>query len=121
VTANLLTVAGRYLNESDLAQLEGARNQLGDWHGLNNGYSAYCTLQEKAAAVLDTLDGRSDVTDQDAKYLSGFRSQLNSAAATISRSSYNDLAEEFNEKTLSVFPASVLGTLTGVEALPIYR
>ena len=113
ITANVLTVGERYLEESDLAGLEGSRNMLSDWHGISNGYTAYTRLQEEAAAVLDRLE-ECELTDKDREYVQGFRTDLASEADTISRDGYNNAAETFNSKVLGAFPANILSKLTFV-------
>ena len=113
ITANVLTVGERYLEESDLAGLEGSRNMLSDWHGISNGYTAYARLQEEAAAVLDRLE-ECELTDKDREYVQGFRTDLASEADTISRDGYNNAAETFNSKVLGAFPANILSKLTFV-------
>ena len=113
ITANVLTVGERYLEESDLAGLEGSRNMLSDWHGISNGYTAYARLQEEAAAVLDRLE-ECELSDKDREYVQGFRTDLASEADTISRDGYNNAAETFNSKVLGAFPANILSKLTFV-------
>lgn len=119
ITANLLTVGERYLEESQLAELEGSRNMLSDWHGISNGYTAYTRLQEEAAAVLDELEG-CELTEKDRAYVQGFRTDLASEADTISRDGYNDAAEEFNRKVLGAFPANILSKLTFVGSAELF-
>ena len=113
ITANVLTVGERYLEESQMAALEGSRNMLSDWHGISNGYTAYTRLQEEAAAVLDALE-ECDLTDKDREYIQGFRTDLASEADTIARDGYNAAAEQFNSKVLGAFPANILSKLTFV-------
>lgn len=119
ITANLLTVGERYLEESQLAELEGSRNMLSDWHGISNGYTAYTRLQEEAAAVLDELEG-CELTEKDRAYVQGFRTDLASEADTISRDGYNAAAEEFNRKVLGAFPANILSKLTFVGSAELF-
>ena len=119
ITANVLTVGERYLEESQLAALEGSRNMLSDWHGISNGYTAYTRLQEEAAAVLDALE-KCDLTDKDREYIQGFRTDLASEADTIARDGYNAAAEQFNSKVLGAFPANILSKLTFVAPAELF-
>lgn len=119
ITANVLTVGERYLEENDLAALEGSRNMLSDWHGISNGYTAYTRLQTEAAAVLDRLED-CDLTDKDRQYVRGFRTDLASEADTIARDGYNDAAEQFNRNVLGAFPASILSRLTFVAPAQLF-
>ena len=119
ITANVLTVGERYLEESQMAALEGSRNMLSDWHGISNGYTAYTRLQEEAAAVLDALE-KCDLTDKDREYIQGFRTDLASEADTIARDGYNAAAEQFNSKVLGAFPANILSKLTFVAPAELF-
>lgn len=119
ITANLLTVAGRYLEENALAKLEGSRNMLADWHGITSAHSAYDRLMEEAEAVLDELE-RQTLTEKDAEYVQGFRTDLAARADTIARDPYNQAAEAFNERVLGAFPASLLGRLTFVREAEVF-
>lgn len=119
ITANLLTVGERYLEESQLVALEGSRNMLSDWHGISNGYTAYTRLQEETAAVLDELEG-CELTEKDRAYVQGFRTDLASEADTISRDGYNAAAEQFNSKVLGAFPANILSKLTFVAPAELF-
>ena len=117
ITANVLSVAERYLEESRLTALEESRNMLSDWH---SGYTAYTRLQEEAAALLDELEG-CGLTDRDAEYVRGFRADLAAEADTIARDGYNAAAEAFNRSVLGAFPANLLGRLTFVAPAELFE
>lgn len=119
ITANLLTVGGRYLEQSQLAALEGSRNMLSDWHGISNGHTAYTRLQEQAAALLDTLES-CELTERDRQYVQGFRADLAAEADTIARDGYNQAAERFNREILGAFPANILSKLTFVAPAELF-
>lgn len=119
ITANLLTVGGRYLEQSDLAELEKSRSALADWSGISNGYTAYVELQKSAAAVLEQLENCT-MSDKDGQYVQGFRTDLAAEADTIARDGYNDAAEKFNQKVLGVFPANILAKLTFVDSAELF-
>ena len=77
-------------------------------------------LAEGAQAVIDLLDPA--YLDRESRQdLSDLKATLTSIAMKISRDPYTDLAWTFDHKTLSAFPANVLGGLTGVKPLPIYQ
>lgn len=118
VCANLSTVARRYLpgDDADLKALDGFLDQRGDTQDPET------VLKERRTAqrVLEKLE-EADLSDQDARYVSGFAAELESIALTIAADPYTQLARTFNQKTLGAFPASVLGPLTGVRALPVYQ
>lgn len=113
ITANVLTVGERYLEESDLSALADSREKLGQGQGIADIYADYTRLQTEAAAVLDWLE-ECDLTDKDRQYVQGFRTDLASEADTIARDGYNDAAEQFNRNVLGAFPASILSKLTFV-------
>lgn len=119
ITANVLAVGERYLEEDELAGLEGSRNTLSDWHGISSGYTAYTRLQEEASAVLDALE-TSGLTDKDRQYVQGFRADLAAEADTIARDGYNAAAEQFNRKVLGAFPANILSRLTFVAEAELF-
>lgn len=119
ITANLLTVGERYLEQERLAALEGSRNMLSDWHGISNGHTAYARLQREAAAVLDALE-ECRLTDKDRQYVRGFRTDLASEADTIARDGYNQAAETFNREILGAFPANLLSRLTFVAPAELF-
>lgn len=115
ICANLCTVAGRYLSGGkdveELSRLLGEDAQ---------GVEVSDALNTAAKAVIEALSAQS-LTQEDARYVSGFRAQLDSLESTISRDRYNKLAKEYNEKVLGAFPARWLGSLTGIRELPVYR
>ena len=77
-------------------------------------------LSGPAQAVMDLLDPV--YLDQESRRdLSDLKATLASISDKIRRDPYTDLAWTFNHKTLSAFPANVLGGLTGVKPLPIYQ
>ena len=77
-------------------------------------------LTGPAQAVIDLLDPV--YLDQESRQdLADLKATLASISIKISRDPYTDLAWTFNYKTLSAFPANVLGGLTGVKPLPIYQ
>ena len=119
ITANVLTVGERYLEESDLSALADSREKLGQGQGIADIYADYTRLQTEAAAVLDRLED-CDLTDKDRQYVQGFRTDLASEADTISRDGYNDAAEEFNRKVLGAFPANILSKLTFVGSAELF-
>lgn len=127
ISANLLTVAGRYLDGADLEQLRGSWNQLEaaldkrtHYYSIGNAYDGYQRLAEAAEAVLDALDGE-DLTERDARYVQGFRTDLAARADTIARDGYNDQADAFNQRVLGRFPANLLGRITFVRPAQVFR
>ena len=61
------------------------------------------------------------LTERDADYVQGFRTDLASEQDTISRDGYNAAAEDFNTRVLGGFPAGILGTLTFVQPAEIFH
>ncbi len=119
ITANIVTVGARYLEEDALAALRDSREALGQRQGIADSYTDYTQLQAEAAAVLDELEA-CDLTDKDSRYVRGFRTDLASEADTIARDGYNDAAERFNDEVLGAFPASLLSRLTFVGSAELF-
>ncbi len=120
ITANLLTVAGRYLDESELADLAESRETLAGSTDISDAYAAYQRLLGDAETVFLRLEDVS-LSAQEADYVQGFRTDLAAEQDTISRDGYNGLAEAFNTRVLGSFPASILGTLTFVRPADAFQ
>lgn len=116
---NLCTVAGRYLPPDDeyLTALSGDL-AYADEHPEDE--TAFADLVPAARAVIMKLKDAA-LSEQDARYLSNFETQIESGVDTISRDPYTAAARRFNEETLGGFPARILGALTGVKELPVYQ
>ena len=119
ITANLLTVAGRYLDQGELTDLTASREALAGSTGISDACTAYQRLLGDAETVFLKLEDAS-LTERDADYVQGFRTDLASEQDTISRDGYNDAAEEFNRKVLGAFPANILSKLTFVGSAELF-
>lgn len=75
-------------------------------------------LSACTALQLD-YSGRSDIPEATAKAMTRSINDIISMKDQIRHSGYNTLAAEFNS-TLETFPAGLLGSLTGVKALPLF-
>lgn len=119
---NLVTVAGRYFNADDplVLNVRAAGEALSAVGSPAEKFDANTELDTAFWALSGAMDGKS-LSQQDAKYRARLGDDFRSRDATISHDGYNRLAAEFNEKTLGVFPANVLGTATGVKPLELYR
>ena len=118
--SNLYTVAARYLDESSeemrylkaVPSLSAAASR--DVFGVDRAVTA------ATDAVFQELE-HVGLSEKDAKYVSGFRAELDSRAGAIARDPYFDQAIRFNTETLAAFPASLARTLKMVEPLPVYQ
>lgn len=119
VCANLSSVAAQYLgaDSKPVADLDQARADL--LSDLTDA-DANRRLTDAADAVFDALDGVS-LSEKDANYVDGFRSELSSRAFSISHDGYNTMAGQFNDVTLGTFPASLLRNVVFVPDLPLYQ
>lgn len=112
--ANLYTVAQRYLDSGSphMTTLAACLDQ--------QPVELYAPpgLPEAAQDVLADLD-RAPLSDQDAKYVSGFRQELESRAFSIAHDPYTEAAHRFNEETLTTLGGRIAGLL-GVEPLPTF-
>lgn len=111
IGANLLTVAGRYLSQGELAGLTRALE--------TEGLEGWEELMAACGDVLTLLEGE-ELTPADADYAQGFRADLAAEADTLGRDPYNEYAREFNDDILGDFPAGLLGALTGVDPLDTF-
>ena len=127
ITANVITVAERYLDAGDLEALEGSRRELEAsldagtaYYSIGNACAAYQRLAERAELVLTALEDCA-LSEQDARYVMGFRDELAAKADTISRDHYNEQVDIFNGYDLGRFPANVLGRITFVREAEAFR
>lgn len=90
-------------NDSDIAALNAADDAL-----------------DRAVESLYTGIENARLSDADATFALSQYKEFTSRALTISRDGYNGYAEAFNEM-LGAFPASVVGMMSGVRQLPLFR
>lgn len=127
VTTNLMTVAGRYMDNTSLEALQGSCNELEaaldentHYYSIGNASRAYQRLTEEANAVMTTLESQS-LTEKDAQYVRGFQADLLARADSIKFSYYNQRVDQFNQQILGSFPANLLGRLTFVREAQAFR
>lgn len=127
VTANLLTVAGRYLDAGELEALEGSRRELEasldsatHYYSIGNAAGAYRRLTQRAEAVMTALEEQ-PLSEKDAGYVRGFRADLDARADTIRRDPYNQEADRFNQQVLGIFPANLLKHIAFVREAEPFR
>lgn len=75
ITANLLTVAGRYLDEGELGELMDSRAALAESGGITEAHAAYERLLGDAETVFLKLEDCA-LSGRDADYVKGFRTDL---------------------------------------------
>ena len=75
---------------------------------------------DRAVESLYTGVENAHLSDADATYALSQYKEFTSRGLTISRDGYNGYAEAFNEM-LGAFPASLVGMLSGVRELPLFR
>ena len=105
ITANLLTVAGRYLDEGELGELMDSRAALAESGGITEAHAAYERLLGDAETVFLKLEDCA-LSGRDADYVKGFRTDLAAEQDTIARDGYNAAADRYNERVLGGFPAA---------------
>ena len=118
---NMVTVAKRYLPEDNEAvqKVLTARDALAAAEDPEGKNAANRQLTEACIELYEALAGKS-LTEKDEEYRQQIYQDLSSRNDTISHDGYNQVAENFN-KTLQRFPANILGSLTGVEKLELFR
>ncbi len=126
IAANVLSVAERYLNGSELEALTGSRSELeasldpdSRYYSIANASRGYQRLTAEAGAVLDRLEGCT-LSEKDAQYVRGFRADLAARADTIARDPYSQQAETFNQTVLGAFPANLLSRITFVREAEVF-
>ena len=116
---NLYTVASRYL-PADNANLTDLKSNLDALSADVTDPFAQADLAVVAELVLDTLADEA-LSEQDAKYVSGFTAELQSRTLSIAKDPYNAQALDFNNHVLGTFPANLLRHVAFVSPLPTYR
>lgn len=104
--ANLYTVASRYL-PADNANLTDLKSNLDALSADVTDPFAQADLAVVAELVLNTLADEA-LSEQDAKYVSGFTAELQSRTLSIAKDPYNAQALDFNNHVLGTFPANLL-------------
>ena len=108
ITANLLTVAGRYLDEGELGELTDSRAALAESGGITEAHAAYERLLGDAETVFLKLED-CVLSGRDADYVKGFRTDLAAEQDTIARDGYNAAADRYNERVLGASPPECWG------------
>lgn len=117
--ANLCVVAARYLPASDeLSALQHICANAASGGEFAGTYDDYVSLYQTAGRLMDELE-QETLSEQDAKYIKSFRTELESRKYGISSDPYNDMAREF-EQTLYAFPLRLLRPLLFVDDLYAY-
>lgn len=122
---NLITVAERYVESNPgldpyLDELTYRADFCEKFYDPGDPKEAesYGLLVEAARGLSGQLEGIR-LNEKDEKYPRQLIAEIESEQDKLERSSYNDEAREFNE-TLTRFPASLLGELTGVKELGVF-
>jgi LemA protein len=118
---NLITVARRYLPESDgaLQSFVKARDDLAGANGIREKFDANVKLSAAAADLVSRAE-REPLDDRDAAYLRSIPVDMQSRNDTISRDGYNDFAAQYND-TLSRFPANFFAAVLGIGKAELFR
>lgn len=118
---NLTTIASKYLDAGDplLLAVNEARRELAEASSPAEKYRADQRITESTTRLYEHLRTL-ELAEKDASYNEKLQAELLGKADILSRSEYNRLAEEYN-RTLSQFPANVLGGLTGIRSAEYFR
>lgn len=116
---NLLSIGSRYLEKGELKSLNEAVEGLGKTDDLKELYRWNLALGERAEQLMLLLE-TCPLSEKDAEYIQGFRTDLAARADTIARDPYNERAEEFNSRVLGAFPANLLSRITFVREAQIF-
>jgi len=115
VTHNLMTVAKRYLPENDdgILAVDEARERLLMAKDMRGMYEDSVSLLQCADALLSRLSDV-EVSEQDARYLRGFTTDLHSTEVTMAADVYNEAAAVYN-KLLEGFPGRMIAFVNQIE------
>jgi len=118
---NMVTVASRYLDSGNtaLTTLRDAINALSAAKTIGDKYDANEALTAAAAGLVAEL-GKLELSEKDAKYISGLRTELQSRNDTISRNGYNAAALDYNS-LLERFPTRVLAGVLSIDKMEYFR
>ena len=118
---NLTTVAKRYLSASDptVAKVLDAWAQMSSANTIGRKYQANQALTTATTELYELLLPM-ELSESDGRYLRSIYTDLGSRNDTISHDPYNQLASAFNAE-LDGFPAKLLGSLTGIHPLELFR
>lgn len=119
--ANLLTVAGRYLDPSDAAvrALSEALADLRASGGIAARRDANLKVTAAVQGLFDAL-GAKALSAEDERYRQSLRENVLGNNDKMSRDPYNTLASEYNRKVAG-FPATVFRVLGGVPTAVLFR
>ena len=118
---NLYKVATNYLPETDLDGLASLLERTArENESISRTTASYEDLDVIAGLVIRKLQEQ-PLSGKDAQYVSGFQTELQSRTFSIAHDPYTEMAETFNTRTLTAFPANLLHRVAGVKSLPVYH
>lgn len=118
---NMVVIARKYLPEDNalIQNVLAASESLASAAGVKKKAAADKELERAVKDLFDVLNGMA-LTEQDARYPQKLYTDFRSRGETISHDPYNQAAAAFN-RTLSGFPAGLLGGLTGIRPLELFE
>lgn len=121
--ANLIRICGAVVGEND-PDYTGALQALDAWNAADEQPDARYAAKGALTTGCEALYNAARVAaDQDTRgRLDGLHDEMTSIVGIIDReagANYNVAVEDFN-RTLSGFPANMIGTLWGVDAVPLF-
>lgn len=126
---NLITIAEKYVDE--YPELQTPINALGhrvleentylslEDETFSNIVKVNSELTQEAYALYEALD-KVTLSEKDEKYPRQIMAELDSEQDKLQRSSYNDLAREYNAR-LEKFPVNFLRHLSGVKPMGVFE
>ena len=116
---NFITIANRYIQGNEaVKQVENAREALINSSDISDKSKNNLLLTEAVYILYNRL-GDEELSEADARYRESLYADIRARNSIISNDSYNANAREFN-RTLNVFPASIIRTLGIVKELPLF-
>ncbi len=116
----LVKVAEKYMSSDNklIADVKSSKDALKNADTIKEKSNANYQLYSAVRALYDEL-GNYKLTEKDVQYRREYYASFSSFGDTISGSSYNNAAREYN-RVLNSFPANILGRLTAIRELDIF-
>ena len=118
--SNLVTVAKRYLPETDdlVEAVDFAALDLKYASSITDKKAASDELSVSMEQLIAKLESRSDLSGEDMRYVSNFKNDLQNVKQVIKIDPYNEKAQEYNN-ALGKMPASIFARILGMKELPV--
>ena len=118
---DLCKIAAKYDAEAEIAAVKEAISAINEAENASEACAADLALTEACDALDAKLQSLS-LSEEDEGYRVSLMADLSSYSLQLQRlaADYNSAAADFNDNTLGIFPANLLGPLTGVREVEAF-